>query len=128
MGIIIGAWFIFIAVLIARNWLHKLLAKLQIQSSQRHKDNQNKSLPYFRKCGRLTMLSGINIMKTNTAVKITDTHSGKSYLARTIGDCRDKTDKSGFSEVMRCSDVVTMGKIVFEPIVILLPFALWNTQ
>jgi hypothetical protein len=49
-------------------------------------------------------------------VKIHDLNTWQSYMAEREADCKDATDRSVFREVRRLGDVVTMGKVIGEPL------------
>ena len=48
-------------------------------------------------------------------VKITDLETDESYIANSLLDCKDSTDRSGYNECVSSNDVITMGKIIFQP-------------
>jgi hypothetical protein len=49
-------------------------------------------------------------------VKIHDLNNHTNYIAENESDCKDATDKSVFQEVVRANDVITMGKVIGEPL------------
>lgn len=51
-----------------------------------------------------------------TLIRISDIEAEESYVAACVDDCKCKTDASGYVEAVRLQDVITMGKIVFEPL------------
>lgn len=52
------------------------------------------------------------------AVRISDLGGSEivTYIARSQADCKDATDLSVYREVLRSADVITMGKIIGEPL------------
>ena len=50
-------------------------------------------------------------------VRISDAHTGESYVATCEDDCKDKTDLSVYQLAVERNDVITQGKIIAEPLV-----------
>jgi hypothetical protein len=48
-------------------------------------------------------------------VKIHDLNDGSIYVAKSVEDCKDSTDKSVYQEVVSSGEVITMGKVIGEP-------------
>ena len=42
---------------------------------------------------------------------------GESYIANCGADCRDKTDASAYDEAVSRRDIITMGKVIAEPLI-----------
>ena len=55
-------------------------------------------------------------MKNFRIVRIHDLDSDMSYDAKTENDCIDSTDLSVFREVLETDDIITMGKIIGQPV------------
>jgi len=51
-----------------------------------------------------------------TLVRICDLVDDTRYYASDVSECRDSTDKSGYLTAVKQQEVITMGKIVFDPI------------
>ena len=49
-------------------------------------------------------------------VKIHDLTNNTIYIASSIDDCRDDTDKSAYELAVEFNDVIVMGLIIAEPI------------
>ncbi len=48
-------------------------------------------------------------------VQFHDCDTGENYSVRSEAQCKDSTDKSIYREVLRCNDVITMGKTIAWP-------------
>ena len=49
-------------------------------------------------------------------IRITDTATFKTYTATSTADCKGSTDRAAFEMAERLGDVITMGKIIAEPV------------
>ena len=49
-------------------------------------------------------------------VKISDLNNWSEYVASCEADCKDSTDRSVYQLVVEFMDVITMGKVIGEPI------------
>jgi len=49
-------------------------------------------------------------------VKITNIEDDSSYIAKSETNCKDKTDLSGYKTCVSLNDMITIGKVIFEPI------------
>lgn len=50
------------------------------------------------------------------SIAIHNTDSGDVYYAKTLEDCKDKTDKSLFAEALKALDTITMGIMIATPV------------
>lgn len=48
--------------------------------------------------------------------RITNVETSESYIAQSAEDCKDDTDRSAYKSAVALNAVITMGKVIVQPI------------